>query len=223
LVEEMDVVAGDDCFCVKSGEDGPGRAVGMPSRDIRFRNNFARHCSNPHQFGGLADPSTGFKIGTEMSGGVFNVLFEDNKVGYAGQALKVSTPVPRGGSVRNITFQRIEAVRAGMILAVTDLVGPLPKSSAEAPQVSGITFRDIFVHNVSCLLGAVAYGCSQHNAGWFHSSPAKIHPLVNVTVHNVTGLAGDPANPLTWDCSESGTVFGDAVDVTPPLTCLGRL
>jgi polygalacturonase len=89
LVEEMDVVAGDDCFCVKSGEDAPGRAVGIPSRDIRFRNNFARHCSNPHQFGGLADPSTGFKIGTEMSGGVFNVLVEDNKVGYAGQAVKV--------------------------------------------------------------------------------------------------------------------------------------
>ena len=222
LVEGMDVVAGDDCFCVKSGEDAPGRAVGMPSRDIRFRHNLARHCSNPHQFGGLADPSTGFKIGTEMSGGVFNVLVEDNAVGYAGQAVKVSTPVPRGGRVHNITFQRIEVARAGMILAVTDIVGPLPKSSAEAPQVSGITFRDIFVHNVSCLPGAVAYGCSQHNAGWFHSSPSKLYPLVNVTVRNVTGLAGDPANPLTWDCSEPGTVFGDAVDVTPPLTCLGR-
>lgn len=124
--------------------------------------------------------------------------------------------------MNNVTFQRIDVARAGMILAVTDIVGPTPKSSAEAPQVSGITFRDIFVHNVSCLPGAVAYGCKEHNAGWFHSSPSKLFPLVNVTVRNVTGLAGDPTKPLTWDCSEPGTVFGAAVDVTPPLTCLGR-
>ena len=117
-----------------------------------------------------------------------------------GQAVKVSTPVPRGGRVHNVTFQRIEVARAGMILAATDIVGPLPKSRAEAPQVSGITFRSIFVHNISCVPGALA----------------------NVTVRNVTGLAGDPAKPLTWDCSEPGTVFGDAVDVTTPLTCLGK-
>jgi polygalacturonase len=98
----MDIIAGDDCFCVKSGENAPGRAVGMPSRDIRFRHNIARECSNPHS-GGQADAGGAFKIGTEMSGGVFNVLFEDSAVGYAGMALKVSTPVPRGTHTRKQT------------------------------------------------------------------------------------------------------------------------
>ena len=102
LVEGMDIIAGDDCFCVKSGENAPGRAVGMPSRDIRFRHNIARECSNPHS-GGQADAGGAFKIGTEMSGGVFNVLFEDSAVGYAGMALKVSTPVPRGTHTRKQT------------------------------------------------------------------------------------------------------------------------
>jgi polygalacturonase len=127
LVEGMDVVAGDDCFCVKSGEDAAGRAVGRPSHDIRFRNNIARQCSNPHD-GGHADAGGGFKIGSDMSGGVFNVLFEDNYVGYAAMATKVSTPVPRGGRVHNVTFQRIEVAQAGMVIAASPLASPRPAS-----------------------------------------------------------------------------------------------
>jgi polygalacturonase len=222
LVERMDVSTGDDCFCVKSGEDAPGRAAGRPSSEIRVRNNIARKCSNPHQFGGLADAGGGFKIGSDMSGGVENVLFEDNTVGYAGMAMKVSTPVPRGGRVHNITFQRIDVMHAGMVIAVDPLVGSQPGSSEEAPLVANITFRHVIARNVSCIPGAVAYGCKQHNVGWIYSSSSKLYPLVNLTVHNVTALAGDPTKPLTWDCSEPGTVFGEAIDVTPPLTCLGH-
>lgn len=222
LVEDMDISTGDDCFCVKSGEDAPGRAVGWPSRDIRIRNSVARKCSNPHQFGGLADAGGGYKIGSEMSGGVFSVLFEDNSVGYAGMAMKVSTPVPRGGRVHNITFQRIDVAHAGMVIAVDPLVGSQPESNEEAPQVGNITFRDIIARNISCIPGAVAYGCKQHNAGWIHSSNSKIYPITNLTMHNVTALSGDPSKPLTWDCSEPGTVFGLATNITPPLVCLGR-
>jgi polygalacturonase len=221
LVEGMDIIAGDDCFCVKSGMNAPGRAVGLPSRDIRFRNNIARMCSNPHN-GGHADAGGGYKIGSDMSGGVFNVLFEDNFVGYAGMAIKVSTPVPRGGRVHNITFQRIEVAQAGMVIAASPIDGGRPAANDEAPQVSNITFRDIHVRNLSCVAGATAYGCEQHNVGWFHASSGTLYPLANITVRNVTAIPGDPTKPLTWDCSGPGTVFGEAIDVIPPLTCLGH-
>ena len=92
----------------------------------------------------------------------------------------------------------------------------------EAPQVSNITFRDIHARNISCLPGATAYGCAQHNVGWFHGSSGTLYPLANITVRNVTAISGDPATPVTWDCSAAGTVFGEVIDVTPPLTCLGH-
>eukprot|EP01043_Picozoa_sp_COSAG02_P010732 COSAG02_NODE_384_length_23406_cov_9.459733_6_plen_69_part_00 len=43
-----------------------------------------------------------------------------------------------------------------------------------------------------------------------------------VSEEQVTAISGDPAKALTWDCSGVGTVFGEATDVTPPLTCLGH-
>jgi polygalacturonase len=51
-----------------------------------------------------------------MSGGVHNVLFEDNTIGYAGIALKLSTPEPRGGNVTNATWRNNEIFRAGMVI-----------------------------------------------------------------------------------------------------------
>jgi polygalacturonase len=47
-------------------------------------------CSCPHVFHGLGDGCGGMKVGTEMSGGVFDVRFEDSLIEYAGIALKLS-------------------------------------------------------------------------------------------------------------------------------------
>ena len=56
--------------------------------------------------------------GTEMSGGVANVLFESNRIDYAGIALKLSTPEPRGGNVTNSTWRDIDIDSAGMAIGI---------------------------------------------------------------------------------------------------------
>lgn len=53
LVEEMDITAGDDCVCIKSGENGPGRAVARPTESILIRNMRLNSCSCPHIFHGI--------------------------------------------------------------------------------------------------------------------------------------------------------------------------
>lgn len=118
LVEDNDIIAGDDCICIKSGRDSVGRAHGRPTTDIYARNNRLRSCSCPHVFHGLGDGCGGLKIGTEMSGGVANVLFESNQIDYAGIALKLSTPEPRGGNVTNSTWRDIDIGSAGMAIGI---------------------------------------------------------------------------------------------------------
>lgn len=53
---------GDDGLCIKSGKDASGRRLGMPTEDVLIEN-----CT-------VYEAHGGFTIGSEMSGGVRNVL-----------------------------------------------------------------------------------------------------------------------------------------------------
>ena len=226
LVEGMDIEAGDDCICLKSGRDAKGRAKGRPTQAIRARNNRLRSCSCPHIFHGLGDGCGGLKVGTEMSGGVHDVLFEHNRIDYAGIALKLSTPLPRGGSVTNITWRSINIARAGMVIGIdVNLAAaadphPLP---VDVAIVSGVTFTDIVARNLSCCPGCVDYGCSAkaRTAGWLQagafSNVQGSSGVQDLTMQNVSVLAHTPASShLQWLCSES-TLAGTAGAVQPAL------
>jgi polygalacturonase len=230
LVEEMDIVAGDDCICIKSGRDAAGRAVGRPTQAVRARNNRLRSCSCPHVFHGMGDGCGGLKVGTEMSGGVSDVLFENNLIDYAGIALKLSAPIPRGGAVSNITWRGVEIVRAGMVIGIdVNLPGSDPKEPdpgpADVASVRGVVFDGIVVRNLSCCRGCTDYGCSStaqgggRNAGWLQAGrfpsaqgSSGVHAL---TLRNISVLGHTPAAaPLSWICT-NGTLFGSSVDVYP--------
>ena len=63
LIERVYISTGDDCIAVKSGRDWFGRTFGRPSRNITVRDS---------TFG----TGHGISIGSAMSGGVYDVLFE---------------------------------------------------------------------------------------------------------------------------------------------------
>lgn len=67
MVEDSYFASGDDTLCVKSGLDWFGRRYHRPSRDIIFRNITTG--------GGY-----GVTIGSETSGDVINVTFENINV-----------------------------------------------------------------------------------------------------------------------------------------------
>ena len=228
LVEFNDIISGDDAICIKSGRDSAGRAHGKPTVDIHARNNIIRSASCPHVFHGLGDGCGALKIGTEMSGGVHNVLFSDNVIGYAGIALKLSTPEPRGGQVTNITWRGIELETAGMAIGIDVNLGDVKGHATPPPEdvafVSNISFENIVAKNLTCCPGCVDYGCNpkERAAGWLEAGQEPsllgaggIHGL---TMENVSVLAaGDaPLASLTWGCT-NGSLHGVATDISPQL------
>lgn len=84
----------DDCIAIKSGRDKEGRRIGIPSENIRITN-----CRFFHGFG--------IAIGSEMSGGVYNVLVRDCEFQNSYSFASIKAPRGRGGVVQNICFENI--------------------------------------------------------------------------------------------------------------------
>lgn len=83
---------GDDCISLKSGRDHDGRVANIPCRDILIENNE------------FADGHGGVALGSEMSGGIYNVLacgnhFSSPNLTYA---LRLKTNARRGGAVEQV-------------------------------------------------------------------------------------------------------------------------
>jgi polygalacturonase len=95
VIENNSITTLDDGVAVKSGKDEDGRDLRAPSENILIQGNTFYNPS-----GGSASIS----IGSEMSGGVWDVLAQDNQSGGAGTAfvLKIKTNSYRGGVVRDI-------------------------------------------------------------------------------------------------------------------------
>ena len=93
LIENYVYNAGDDAIAVKSGWNYAGYTFNMSSENI-----LARNCSS--------NGRGGYTIGTDMSGGVRNVTFEDStSTGIAG--IRISSQPGRGGYVTDVHFRRL--------------------------------------------------------------------------------------------------------------------
>ena len=85
------IASQDDCIAIKSGRDEDGRRVNIPTENVRITN-----CSFLSGFG--------VAVGSEMSGGVRNVLVQDCKFTDVYSVGSVKTPRGRGGVVENIVY-----------------------------------------------------------------------------------------------------------------------
>ncbi|MGC4074277.1 MAG: glycosyl hydrolase family 28 protein [Nibricoccus sp.] len=85
------VDTGDDGMCIESGINESGRRIGVPNgrRDRRRLRRLRRH--------------GGFTIGSEMSGGVRNILVQNCTFIGTALGLRFKTARGRGGLVENIT------------------------------------------------------------------------------------------------------------------------
>lgn len=94
LIEGNRFDTGDDCISLKSGRDRDGREQNLPCQNVVIRNNL------------FADGHGGIAIGSEVSGGVRNVVargnhFESKHLTYA---LRFKTNARRGGILENIAL-----------------------------------------------------------------------------------------------------------------------
>lgn len=92
LAENNHFRTGDDGIVIKSGRDADGRNIGMPSTDIVVRNN---------DLGG----EDGIGLGSEMSGGIKRVFFENNTLHEGDSAYRFKSNLDRGGRVEMIRIR----------------------------------------------------------------------------------------------------------------------
>lgn len=88
------IASQDDCIAIKSGRDEEGRAIGVPCQNIRITN-----CTFESGFG--------VAIGSEMSGGIRNVLVKDCKFTDTFSVGTVKAPRGRGNIIENINYENI--------------------------------------------------------------------------------------------------------------------
>jgi polygalacturonase len=141
---------GDDAICLKSGKDENGRKRGMPTENVIVDN-----CKVFKGHGG-------FVVGSEMSGGIKNVLVTNCQFLGTDVGLRFKSARGRGGVVENIYIDNINMFdivtdsflfdlyyggkSASESLAdgdVTPIEDTIPTVTAETP-----VFRNIYVRNL---------------------------------------------------------------------------
>ena len=188
LIEDSYISCGDDHVTVISGQNAAGRAFGMPSRNVTVRRL-------------RLGTGMGLSIGSSVSGGVQDVVYEDCEMAEDatewGQGAHLKTAAMRGGYVRNVVWRRIN-------FAVVSTTGLEVETGYQSGQggcdASNCTeIRDIAFINIS--VGEVG------GPGSVQCFPMR--PCVNLTFLSVhVNTSG------SWDCANVAS--GSVVDVTPP-------
>ena len=140
---------GDDAICIKSGKDEYGRQRGRPTEDVVIDD-----CIVYHGHGG-------FTVGSEMSGGVRNILVERCTFLGTDVGLRFKTTRGRGGVVEKIWIRDIQmtdiptdAIGFNMYYggeAPTDVAGASAAPRPSMPVNEGTPqFRDIVLSRILC-------------------------------------------------------------------------
>lgn len=87
----------DDCIAIKSGRDAEGCAVGIPTENVEIINSVFRY-------------GFGVAVGSEMSGGVRNVLVKNCKFEDTYSLASVKAPRGRGGVIEDIIYENIQHI-----------------------------------------------------------------------------------------------------------------
>ncbi len=127
---------GDDCIAIKSGRNNDGRRVNVPSTNFVIQN-----CKMKDGHGGVV-------IGSEITGGCWNVYAEDCEMDSPNleRALRIKSNTKRGGVVKNIYMRNVK------IGEVKEAIVKL-NMHYDPPEAVGYhynpIFENIFVENVT--------------------------------------------------------------------------
>ena len=167
LVENCTFDQGDDAIAVKSGRNQEAWRLHTPSKNIVIRNCFVK---NGHQL---------LAIGSEMSGGIENVLIQNCKVDDNAKMFHLvflKTNERRGGYMKNIYVENIKAghVDNGILGIETDVLyqwkNLVPTYEVKLTPISNIYLTNIKASDVKFI---------SHIAG------QKEMPVENVILTNV--------------------------------------
>lgn len=192
LVENSFVSVGDDAIAVKSGYNWYGRTFGRPSQNITFRNLYV-------------GTGHGISIGSEMSAGVYNILFENMLLNGTGTGPRVKSERGRGGLVANVTYRNITLIDVQSAWQITEYyIDPPPPTNASATP----SFRNI------TLDGIIAIG-KMKTGFYFDGIPESI--IDGITLSNIDLRVAAKQGICSYT---QGTCIGNVLP-SCPLPCTG--
>ncbi len=112
LIENCVFDTGDDCIAIKSGRNGDGRRVNVPSENFLIR-----RCQ-------MLDGHGGVVLGSECTGGIRNIFVEDCTMDSPNldRALRLKDNAVRGGVLENIFMRNVTIGRVGEAVLTVDLL-----------------------------------------------------------------------------------------------------
>lgn len=134
-ISDCHISVGDDCITIKSGKDIPGRTKAAPAENYTITN-----CTMLSGHGGVV-------IGSEMSGGVKNIVISNCIFDGTDRGIRIKTTRGRGGVVEDIRVDNIIMKNIRDQAFVLDM----EYSRTEKEPVSERTprFRNVRISNVT--------------------------------------------------------------------------
>jgi unsaturated rhamnogalacturonyl hydrolase len=133
LVEDTLFDTGDDCIAIKSGRNGDGRRVNVPTENIVIRN-----CVMKDGHGGVV-------LGSECTGGIRNVFVENCEMDSPelDRALRFKNNAVRGGILENVFMRHVKIGRVGEAVLTIDLLYEEGARGAFQPVVRNVQLDNI--------------------------------------------------------------------------------
>lgn len=176
LVEDCDFYGGDDGMTLKSGRNQDGWRLNRPTENVVIRRCRLRDCH-----GLLA-------CGSELSGGIRNVLLEDCRGDSVGTVITLKTNRRRGGFVENVTVRNVEVEFAETVFLVNQNAiyqwAKFPDFELRPTPMRNILFENVHVRNA---IKGISIASNP-------AAPISEVVLRNVKVYRVTNKALDGAN-----------------------------
>lgn len=176
-IEDCTISTGYDSIALKSGWDEYGIAFGKPTRDIQIRRVDLQS-------------STGAAIafGSEMSGGISNVLVEQVHLYNSDSGVEFRTTKGRGGYIENVMISNVEMKNVHKAFGACGQCGSHPDDKYDPsalPVFDHITIEDVIGTNITV-------------AGSFIG--IKESPFTSICLFNIS-LSINSGSAPTWECS----------------------
>ncbi|XVF16986.1 hypothetical protein REPUB_Repub10bG0078000 [Reevesia pubescens] len=137
-IEDCYIESGDDLIAVKSGWDQYGIRMARPSSNITVRRIL-----------GTTPTCSGVGIGSEMSGGIFNVTIEDMHIWNSAAGVRIKTDKGRGGYIVNITIKNLTMERVKIPIRFSRGSNDHPDDRWDPKAIPKI--KGIFISNIISL------------------------------------------------------------------------
>ncbi|KAF7837776.1 putative polygalacturonase isoform X2 [Senna tora] len=176
-IEDCIISMGYDAIALKSGWDEYGIAYGRPTKNVHIRRVYLR-----------ASSGSTLAFGSDMSGGISNVLVEHLNLHNSLSGIEFRTTRGRGGYIKEIVISDVKMENVYTAFAAIGHCGSHPDDKFDPnalPLLDHITMVDVIGRNITI-------------AGSFYGIPES--PFTNICLSNIT-LSINPVPSSSWDCS----------------------